>query len=276
MKESSATIIKLLILLLISISVAAQNPQPSTTPKDQKPTNKTLTKIVPIDGDFEPVNIVCQNFPQSDDWLKDLIIEVENVSGKPIDYLEFVTMVCDLKNVEYCVAIPLIYGRVESKKITLEDINSGKRLGNIANKPKSTQAPAQPIPAGGKVKLAISESAYNSAKQSIEKIVSINTLHSADLLLGQTHHPDGSAWFNESMLANGSLGKYKNDSNSYLVPKQSYVWGYIRENRQSYVADIYAGPATQEDDSGVKSRIQGHDKKIRTPKRMVVFSSGGG
>jgi hypothetical protein len=278
------SLFKIMLCLFLSVSAVAQKAEkPAEDQKksaeDQKsqPAGKTLTKVVPIDGDFEPVKVVCQNFPQEEDWLKHLKIEVENVSGKPIDYLEFVTMVCDINNVDYCVAIPLIYGNVPTTKITLDDINSSKRLGQTANIPKSTSAPVPPLVSGDKIKLAVSERGYEGAKQTIEKTVPIAKISSADLLLGQIHYTDGSAWFNESMLVNGSLGKYKADLSAYLVPKQSYVWGLLRQNRQSYQADIYAGPAYQEDDKGSKSRVQGYNRKLpRSGRRIVVFSSGGG
>jgi len=271
------SLFKILLCLFVSVSAVAQKTEKPAEDQKSQPAGKTLTKVVPIDGDFEPVKVVCQNFPQEEDWLKQLKIEVENISGKPIDYLEFVAMVCDINNVDYCVAIPIIYGNVPTTKITLDDINSSKRLGQTASKPQSNNSAVPPLPAGDKIKLAISEKGYNGAKETIEKTLPIAKINSADLLLGQVHYTDGSAWFNESMLVNGSLGKYKSDLSAYLVPKQSYVWGLLRQNRQSYQADIYSGHAYQEDDKGSKSRVQGYNRKLaRSGRRIVVFSGGGG
>ena len=274
---------RIFLCLLLTVPVTAlnrQNSQNAQTPAAPQSQNieakvKTLTKVVPIDGDTEPVRVVCQTFPQEDDWLKHLKIEVENISGKPIDYLEFVAIICEIKNVDYCVAIPLVYGKVGSTKITIEDINSAKPLGSNI-KPKTAEPQAQSIPPGGKVKLTVTEAAFNSAKKTIEKSASLSTIHSADLLVGRTHHTDGSGWYNESMLADGILGKYNSDSNAYLVAKQGYVWGYLRD-RKNVQGDIYAGPAYQEDDKGDKSRVQGFNRKLpRSGRRVVVFSSGGG
>jgi hypothetical protein len=266
-----------LLFLLLGISVPAQKTETPVDPKKEsgEKKDKTLTKVVPLDGDFEPVRITCQNFPQGDDWLKHLNIEIENTTDKPIDYLECVAMICDIKNVDYCVAIPLIYGKVATKSVTLDDIKKAKPLGG-SGPAKAPQPAATPIPPGGRVKLTVSETAFNGAKQTLEKNGTLTSINGADLLVGRAHHIDGSAWFNESMLEDGVLGKFRTDSSAFLVAKQSYVWGHLRD-RTGVQADIYSGMAVQEDEKGGKSRIQGFNRKIpRNGRRIIVFSSGGG
>jgi hypothetical protein len=274
MRSVKAFVSGLPMCLLFGVLAFAQQTQPPDAAPNLDASKKTLTKVEPIDGDFEPVKIVCQKFPQDDDWLMSLEVEAENTSGKPIDFLELVAMICDVKNVEYCTAIPLVYGNVPAgRKITLDDLTSSKQPGRTAAKQQSA-APVQPIPPGGKIKLSVSQSGYLSAKTAIEKSVPIKTINSADLLVGRARHTDGSGWFNGSMLADGSLGQYKTDSTAFLVPKQAYIWGHVRQNRQSYQADIYAGRAYQIDEKGNKSRIPGYNRKIPRSKRIVVFSSG--
>jgi hypothetical protein len=302
--------VRIIVLVTLCLNLlppinAQQNPRiPATSNKSNiqnstEPGKKTLTKVIPLDGDIEPIKIVCQSFEQDDEWLKDLTIEIENISGKPIKYLECTTLVCDITG-QNCVAIPLVYGKVASKSVTFESgsslggrrpegiyssqyPNDSKPLQNNNKKtveaaplpPKPIETSTEPIPPGGKIKLTVTEGAYNNFKQLISRTGTTTVVNTADLVIGQVHYNDGSGWTNESLLPNSTLGSYKNGNSAFLIDKGKYVWGYLRERTDTY-NDIYAGPVMVEDEKGDKSRVQGYSKRVPRSQRVVVFSSGGG
>jgi hypothetical protein len=301
----------LALLLGLMINFPARSQQAPIVPADQAQKNakgatdsagkplKNLTKVTPLDGDDEPVKVTCQKFNQSDDWLKDLTIEVENSSGKSISYLECTVMICDVNGLD-CIAIPLIYGKVVSKKIDTDDISEPEYRPKINLPPAAPpventkrrkngkqpltpevapqKAPAEeefkPIAPGAKIKLAVTEGAYNSAKKLIEKNNPINSINNADLIVAQARYTDGSGWTSESLFANASINGYKNGENAYMTAKEGYVWGYLRERKNTF-GDIYSGPIALEDDKGGKNRIQGYSRKIPRSQRVIIFSSGG-
>lgn len=281
----------LLLCLALIMPIGAQEPV-----ADEKKPQKMLVKVTPIDGDLEPVKLVCHNLEQKEDWLKDLSIEVENVSGKAIKYLECVALVCD-NTKEYCVAIPMVYGKVTSRSVSMDDFaGPGKQLppGIMRETPaprkksaKNTPPPPEPVkPAepqfepiapGARIKLSVTESAYVSGRKMLEQIGPLTSVNSADLVFGQAHFTDGSGWNNESLIPSGSLGRYKSGESSFVVSKEDYIWGYLR-NRDRIYNNIYAGPAAITDDKGGTTRIQGYNRRMRANRSAggVTFIVSGG
>jgi hypothetical protein len=172
---------------------------------------------------------------------------VENKSGQGINYLECLALVCDIKNNENCITIPLIY-----------------------------ESSALMVP-GAKMRLTINESAYQQAKQQIEKFIPIKNINTVDVTVGQVFYNTGAGWCNENSFAaqqDSGWGRKKTRNNAYLIPKDIYAWGNFRERGNAF-SSISAGSGNSGSVGSSNGSVKGGNVYVRGYTRKDGTSVGG-
>src|SRR5262249_951191 len=220
----------IVMIACLSINSFAQQNQTSA---NQQIRSKAITIVKLPDEAKEPIKVIIQTNDQGENWLKDAVVEVENISSRPIRYLECIVLICDIKGSDSCVTIPLTYGKLVSRKISTDDILSAS---TSDTKLKETKSEVDPIPPNGKIQLIESEAAYNSAKALVEKAVQMSTIRNADFVVQRVYFGDGTGWTNDWLFSNlemsepVSSGSSYSRGASYSVPKDVYVRGYVRSD----------------------------------------------
>jgi hypothetical protein len=205
-----------------SVRPIASTPLNICASQENTLTLHVIPALPPFGGKIsEPIKIV-QSLAPGADWLASLSIEVENISRQPIKYIELLALICDIKQTDYCVAVPLIFVADESDA-------------------RSLLAP------GARVKLTVSTPVYNSARELVEKFTPLVSIPAADIIIGQVYFTDGGGWHNQTLLRNFAWSVYKPGNRSFYVDKEVYVWGYLR-NRESAYSDMYLGMEATRDE----------------------------
>jgi hypothetical protein len=204
----------------------------------------------------EPIKITGQKFSDGEDWLRGLEVEIENTSKQSIDYIELIVLVCDIKNIDYCISIPLRYP-------ALGEANDANLLGT------------KPILPGARVKLTVAESAYQSAKTLIEQVAPLNSITVADLIIGQVNYLNASGgWINQTLLRNFAWELYKPGSRAFTLAKDVYIWGYLRNRDRTY-SDMYLGMEATRDETELEY-IYDENGQIRSVRIKGTVRKGGG
>lgn len=209
---------------------------PVCTDSSLPPAGKSLSIVSELAGEIpsEPVRILGCRFGKENDWLKDLKVELENISDQPISYLECLLLVCNVRNSDNCVSIPIIYeGSTEQERVG----------GNGLLQPRE------------RVTLGITPLAYERALTLLSKEQTFYGLNECDLMVGRVYYEDmRQGWNNKSLLSNMSWGKYSSRLLAYPVPKRNYIFGYL-DSKENIMTDISAN-RDKSRDSALNSIIE--------------------
>lgn len=192
---------KLVVLLTLLLSMVC-------TCFGQTSSTKSLYKIPHKN---EPITILSQTVGVGDDWLKDLKIEVQNTSGKPIYYIEIDVLLEDLPGREDPLGFGLQY-----------------------NRPYTTELPSgvQPLLPNDKVTLTVpTDLWYEGLKKLIAETTTLSSVNKAGIMIQNVQYGDGSGWssgIGYSSLPNRSSGlnnSHKTNSNVFdpLIGKTTFM-----------------------------------------------------
>ncbi|MEW6734661.1 MAG: hypothetical protein AB1489_25275 [Acidobacteriota bacterium] len=176
-----------LIMILLSGSVGVCLGQDTQT--------KTLNVTRKKD---EPIAITSLSFKDGEEWLGSIAIEVENISDKPIYFLEIALVIDNLLGAEKPIGISLTYGKPLSNRNEL-----------LANTSK-----INPIPPKGKTKLVVDEDIYASFKTTVKRYGSLSNVNDARLIILHANYGDGSGWY--SGITYNLQGRQKADGHKYV------------------------------------------------------------
>lgn len=120
-----------------------------------------------------------KKFNDTDDWLRGLTVNVENISGKSINF----------------VSVLIVYARDKA-----DETSNGAPFGDFISygvspfKPSSAPAQMQVIPAGGSVELTLSESAYDENNIALKNLKYKKSVRRIELTVDEVGFEDGTAW----------------------------------------------------------------------------------
>jgi hypothetical protein len=120
-----------------------------------------------------------KKFNDTDDWLKGLTVNVENISGKNINF----------------VSVLIVHARDKT-----DEASSGAPFGDFISygvspfKRSSAPAQVQVIPPGGSVELTLSERAYDENNIALKNLKYTKGVKRIELSVEEVGFEDGTAW----------------------------------------------------------------------------------
>lgn len=133
-----------------------------------------------------------------DDWFKGLIVRVENISNKPINYISVMLVILRPKEQEAAGLHPF-----------------GEPLGYGISPFHSQDSPSKPVQAiapGGSVELVLTDESFEENKNLLKRLGFSDSIKRIELSLQEVGFEDGTVW------SGGELWKRDSDNPDKLIP----------------------------------------------------------
>lgn len=163
------------LLATVAIACIGSSVIGSTFPQKSYPQNKSVQTLT--FGVKEPL-VVTPIFNRSADWLKDFTLEVKNISGRPIYFVEYALVLPPFHRKDTPIAFRLVYGRND--------------LVNVDHFAEQYDAPIQP---GETISLKLPEGTYASFLWHMQRQNAIMpAVTDAKLVIQSINFGDGTGW----------------------------------------------------------------------------------
>ncbi|MEW6737589.1 MAG: hypothetical protein AB1489_40280 [Acidobacteriota bacterium] len=130
----------------------------------------------------EPVRIIKESVGEGEEWLRSITIEVENISGRSIYFLQIDLVIEGLK--EDPLALPLTYGGYKSQNSIVAR--------SFWRKP--VDGDVEPIPPNGRVQLQLSQAMYDSMVSIVQPTNPLPKINQVTIVIRHANYGDGSGW----------------------------------------------------------------------------------